>query len=515
MHFTLFSMVLILAVGASIFVEVRRGLGLGFLRSAVGLAALLFSALCAIGLAVWLSDIPAHMLSEILVVLIPTLETLADAFPHVEDILVAAVDVLLTPILFVCLFPILRCILRCITSALFRTRWKYAPDDPRYGSTDARPDAPKTPNYEPADAPWHRRHDRLLGGITGGVCGFLASIMLLSPLLGILSTTGILLNNLKEMEVSMEQIGVTADMTESAEPYVFDGAAAVLNAMGGDLVFDAVSVTTLNDRTVTLQKELETCLAVSRDFTETIKILQKPDRLNKKKKETVRGLGDSINSSEVTRLLAADFLNGAAASWSRGKSYLGVPCPSFGKALDPLLEEALLVCMETTPECAGRDITTILNVYLIAQEHGLTDNPDREQLMAALEDGGVLDLIYAELKKNPCMTHLCDELSNTALRIMASAIDWADFSSEVYNDLMGNLSEAMNVVNGMEGATFTEQVNSMTRYAMHYAQQYGFELPEAMAEMAATAMVEQLSGAGELDAEAMNAFFSYYLDNGN
>jgi hypothetical protein len=316
------------------------------------------------------------------------------------------------------------------------------------------------------------------------------------------------------MEVSMEQVGVSTEMTASAEPYVYDGAAAVLSAMGGDLIFDAMSVSTLDGHTVTLHREVETCMDISKNCLETIKIVQKPGRLTNKKKEVIRTLGDSINESEVTRMLAADFLNGAADAWSRGKAYLGVPCPAFGDVLEPLLDQALLVCKETTPECAGRDITTILNIYLIAVENGLTDNPDREQLMETLEEGGVLDLIYAELRKNPCMTHLCDELSNTALRIMASAIDWANFSPDVYDNLMNNLSEAMNLVNGMEGATFNQQVDSMTQYTMHYAQEYGFDIPESMAKMAATAMVEQLSGSGKLDAEALDEFFNYYL-NGN
>ena len=94
---------------------------------------------------------------------------------------------------------------------------------------------------------------------------------------------------------------------------------------------------------------------------------------------------------------------------------------------------------------------------------------------------------------------------------MASAIDWADFSPDVYRDLMENLSEAMNLVNGMEGATFAQQVESMTEYTLHYARQYGFDVPESMAKMAATAMVEQLSGSGKLNADALDEFFDYYL----
>jgi hypothetical protein len=95
---------------------------------------------------------------------------------------------------------------------------------------------------------------------------------------------------------------------------------------------------------------------------------------------------------------------------------------------------------------------------------------------------------------------------------MAEAIDWADFSSDVYRDLMDNLSEAMNLVNGMEGATFAEQVESMTRYTMHYAEQYGVELPEGMAKMAASAMVEQLAGNEKLTADHLEKFFNHYLN---
>ena len=512
MHFTLFSLVLILAVGAKIFVEVRRGLGLGFVRSAVSLATLLISALGAIGLSVWLSDTPAQMFAEILLVAIPSLETLGESFAHLQDILTALMDTLLTPILFVCIFPILRWILQGILSIFFRTCWKYSPDDPRYAGTKARPNALVMPNYEPADAPWHRRHDRLLGGIMGGISGFLAALLLLSPVLGTLSTTATLLDSLKSMNANMEKAGVSSEALDSVEVYVYDGAATVLSAAGGDLIFDAVSVSTLNGHTVSLRREVKSCMDIGNDFMDAIKAIRNPKGLTDEKKQSIRSLGDSLNESEITRLLAADFLNGAAAAWLENDRYLGIPRPEFGEVLDPVLDGALQVCLVSTPDCAGRDITTFLNIYLIAVESGLTNDPDKDQLLAALDEGGVLDLIYAELRKNPCMAHLSDELGNTALRIMASAIDWADFSTEIYDDLMGSLAESMNLVNGMGDVTFEQKVETLTQYTLHYAHEYGFELPEAMARMASTAMVEQLSNSGKLDGDEMDEFFNYYLN---
>jgi hypothetical protein len=509
MSFTLLSMILLLAVALAVFIEVRRGLRRGFVRTAVGLSGVLISALGAVGLAVWISNLLAKMCAEILDLYLP-LESFSEMFPRVSDILVAVTDALLTPILFVAFFLVLRLVLRIIISILFK-KWRYDPDDPRYMATPKRPNSLITPTYESPDAPWHRRHDRLLGGITGGVCGFLAALLLLSPVLGTLSTAGTLLRGLKRMNVSTNQI-LPADELSEIEYYVYDGGAAILNAAGGNLVFDAVAITELNNRPLSLRREVEACMEVCYEFSRVFKVVSKPDQATEEQKEILRGLGDRIDDSEFTRLLAADFLNSAANAWLEGESFLKISRPNLGDVLNPLMDKALLVCAEATPDCVGRDITTVLNIYLIAVEHGLTKNPDRDDLMAALEDGGVLDLIYAELLKNPCMAHLASELSNTALRIMAEAIDWADFSSDVYRDLMDNLSEAMNLVNGMEGATFAEQVESMTRYTMHYAEQYGVELPEGMAKMAASAMVEQLAGNEKLTADHLEKFFNHYLN---
>lgn len=510
MSFTLLSVILLSAVALAVFIEVRRGLRRGFVRTAVGLSAVLVSALGAVGLAVWVSDMLTELGVEIIETETNLLQKLGKVFPHVADISAAVVDALLTPLLFVVFFLVLRLILRIVVSVLFR-KWRYEPDDPRYMATPKRPSSLFTPTYESPDAPWHRRHDRLLGGIAGGVCGFLAALFLLSPVLGTLSTAGTLLRGLKRMNVSMDQ-ALPAETLAAVEPYINDSGAAILNAAGGELVFDAVAITELDNRPLSLRREVEACMEVCYEFSRVFRVVTKLDQATDEQKKIISGLGSRIEDSRFTRLLAADFLNSAAKAWLKGEAFMSINRPDLGELLNPLMDKALLVCAEATPDCVGRDITTVLNVYLIAVESGLTGNPDREDLMSTLEQGGVLDRVYAELRANPCMAHLAAELSNTALRIMAEAIDWADFSSDVYKDLMGNLSEAMNLVNGMEGATFAEQVDSMTRYTMHYAEQYGVQLPESMAKMAATAMVEQLSGDGQLTADHLEEFFNHYLN---
>ena len=514
MSFTLLSLVLLGTVLLGVFVEVRRGLRRGWVPAAVGLSTVVVSVLGAMGLSLWLSDTPANFAADILDIYLPSsLDTIEATFPHVQAILVAVVDALVSPILFVAFFAALRLILR-IAAAIILRSVRYDPDDPRYMGTPRRPSALVSPSYETPDAPWHRRHDRLLGGLTGGLCGFLAALCILSPVLGIFSASRTLLRGLKDMNVSLNAV-IPAETLATAEYYVNDSGSAILSAAGGDLIFDATAVTTLEGTPLTLRREVEACMEVCTDFSRVIKVITNLSAATDEQKEIIYGLGERLEDSAITRVLAADFLNSASAAWLEGEVFLGIKRPSFGDLLDPLLTAALKVCAESTPDCAGRDVTTILRVYLIIVDSGLADDPDRDSLMAALDEGGVLDRIYAELRKNPCMTPVEEELSNVALRIMAEAIDWADFAPDVYNDLMGNLSEAMNLVNSMEGADFEKRVETLTEYTLHYAEQYGVELPEGMAQMAATAMVEQLSTDGTLTAEHLDKFFKHYLGKGD
>ncbi len=509
MSFTLLSLVLLGIALLGVFIEVRRGLRRGFVYAAVGLSTVLVSAVGAVALALWLSDQPAELVATLLENAVPALETFEKTFPHVTDILVAVADALVTPFLFVGFFLALRLILRIVASIILRAKG-YDPDDPRYMGTPRRPAALRAPTYESPDAPWHRRHDRLLGGLAGGLCGFLAALCILSPVLGMLSTSRTLLRGLRSMKVSLNAM-LPAETLSDVEYYVNDSGAAILSASGGDLIFDATAVTELDGTPLTLRREVATCMDVCYDFSRVIKVITNPGAATDEQKEIIYGLGDRMEESAFTRVLAADFLNSASAAWLEGEAFIGIKRPAFGDLLDPILTAALEVCGQSTPECAARDITTVLRIYLIIVDSGLTTNPNRDSLMAALDEGGVLDKIYAELRKNPCMKPVEEELSNVALRIMAEAIDWADFAPDTYRELMDDLSEAMNLINGMDGSDFDTKVQTLTDYTLHYAEQYGVELPESMAKMAATAMIEQLSGEGTLTPEHLEKFFNHYL----
>ncbi len=512
MSFTLFSVILLAVVGAVMFIEIVRGLKRGFVRTAMGTVAVVLSALGAAALAIGLSDIPiAYLMKGFRNITL--IETYIGILPHLEDVLSAVVDALLTPLLFLPLFLLLRLPIQALLSLPVRAHRHGKADALGHTHKRAIRDTVFSPSYAGQTAPWHRRHDRLLGGVTGGLCGFLVALLLLSPLTGTLAVAGTLYSGVQDMGLNLRRLGLDNAEVALYEDYLTDGTVAVLNVAGGALAYDAVAVSEADGDTIRLRHEVEVCMGVVLDFYSILKVIGHMEKATPEQRATLEQLGARIDTSVTARLLAADFINGAADNWLEGKRFLSVSRPSCGELIDPVMDKVLLVCRESDADCVGRDITTILNIYLIVVDSGLLNSPDKEDMMAALEEGGVLDSIYRELKRNPCMAHLADELTGTALRIMASAIDWQNFSSSVYENLMGDLTEVVNEVLDMSEATFEEQVSALTEHTIRCAEQYGVSLPVSMAEMAATAMVQQLGDVGELTPEKLEAFLAHYRGN--
>ena len=478
-----FTAVLVLVVGAGIAIEVLRGLRRNLVWTAVSLATVVLSALVAAPLAVWLSDFPAQRLGDLLLDLLPSLDALSESFPSILPLITGIADALLSPVLFVFLFLILRLIARITVSILFRKPLSPLPDDPA------------DPMYEGANAPWYRRHSRLLGGLTGGLCGLIASMILLSPVVGALSTADNLLDGANSDRIKWESMGFEEELIDSVRSVSGDPAVAVLEAMGCGLIFDASACTRLNGNPAYLRREADACMAAVDDIVVIVGMLQSPEDITPDQREALGHLEERIQASEAVKMIAADTVNLIADTWLEGNTFMKIGMPEFGELVDPLMTGILRVCAESNASCVSRDIGTLLRIYLIAVDNDLLVNPDYDELADSLDEGGVLNLIYDELVKNPCMAHLAGKLTDMSLRIMMSALEWSDISEQQMESLMGDLSDALNQINGQSGSA-EERVETMKEYTMQYAEKYGIKVPPALAEMASVALIEKLGDRG-------------------
>ncbi len=513
MSFTILSMAFFGIIGVGVLIEVVRGLKRGLTRSLMSLGTVLLSALAAAPLAVWLSDIPTRKIYDWIYDELPVIEKNSTMFPSLEAIIYAAVDAVLSLLLFVLFFVLIRLLLRIVVAALFRGRLGRVTLDAEHTGQARIPRSLLTPSYASTNAPWHHRHERLLTGITSGIAGFVATLCVIAPLVGTLSLLGTAYGEAKAMRVNFDKIGIEPELIATVEPYLNDASVGILSALGGELIFDAAATTSVEDEPLSLRGELETLLSLVRDFVLVSKTLSHMDQATEEELNTIAGIGPRVGESVVLRLVAADFLNGAADNWLEGKRFFSISRPACGDILDPIMDKALVVCQNADKDCVARDITTILNIYIIAADSGLLGAPDQGELIAALDENQVLDRIYTELKKNPCMAHLADELTSTAMQLMVRAIDWTNIPSDQYEEMMGGLSEAISDIGARGDMSFEEQVGLLTEYTVEMGYDYGIEIPESVAEMAATTMLGQLGSIEDLTSEDLQKFLAQYVQN--
>ena len=501
MSFTILSAALLLFLGAVIFKNALNGYRRGLALSAISLSAVVFSALVAIPLALWLSDYPSRLLARYLPYWIPALKGVLNQYSSVEKLIPACIDVLLSPILFVIFYGLIRIVIctpmenilrRCLTT---------------------RADEAGDPIYEGRNTPWHRRHTRILGSITGAVSGFVISLVLLSPLLGLLSVADTVVDVTDTIRLKWSAYGLDNDQVELVHAVVGDPVATVLTASGGGILYDATTITYLHDGQggrVSLRDEVRACSAMTVDLMSARNVVKDMSSLSDEDKAILSRLGSRIESSQVMSLVAADLVNQVADAWLDGRSFMKISLPAFNDHLEPLVEGALEVCARSTDACVGRDISTLVDVCLIASDSGLMKKQiGYTQLAACLDQGGVLDMIYDEIQANPCMTPLVGKMTDVAVHMMASAIEDAGFEKSELKELMTELSDAMNRVNRM-GLSNTERVAHMKEYTQYYTEMYGIRMPGALAEMASVAFIEKM-GDSKITADSLYSLFDAYI----
>ncbi len=516
MSFTIFSVILLLIVGVTVLTSVIKGLKHGAVRSAMRFATIILSAIGAAIPAILLSSIPARSLADTAFKSIPMIRRYAETLPSIEKITFAVVDALITPFIFVVFFPLVYLVMRVLVNLFCRKCWKISSDDASRVGSYVSPAASDSPSYLKSDAPWHVRHDRLLGGITGGLCGFFLALLLLSPILGTLSTIGDAYRYAQTKNFKWSNIKIKESAVTELEPYINDGVVATLNFAGGGMIYDGLATSSvIRGEHISVRKEMRECMDATGDLFSVLRAVSGNDELTREQRIIIDELGKRVGKSDVARLLTADIVNGACSSWLNGEKFMSISMPSCSASLQPLVNGILQTCAASTPDCVGNDLGTLLKVYCIISDHGLRGNVSADELSRMLDDGNILNTVYAELDKNPCMQYLRTSLTDATLHIMAAGIDASDLTVQQKKQLMQKLSDSLNLVNAMENATFEEKVNAMTEYTVGHAKQSGVNVPEDLAKMATTSMLEQLGDRKSFTAEEMEGFMDYYVENTN
>lgn len=499
MSFSLFSVIIIILFATIAAIEIYRGVTRGFSRALLALGSLLLSVVASLLFAPGLSGLIVGLVFKYAVRPMQAYQNLIKSYQSFDPIIEAIASALVSTLLFTLLFFLIRILLSLIVSAISRKLMTPKANDPGYCR------AKKSFCY---------RHDRLLGGIAGGLCAVIVTMALTTPFLGALNIAGKAIDMAERGDSQIwKKAGIPVEEVETFRSYTQDLPANLLYELGGKYMYHTVAKTQIYGETAYVLNELKTIEIAFEEFLDVYGVLQSPKNATPEHLEKLKNIEAQVNELHLCHGVLAEYLSDCANAWLDGYKYFKIRKPYVHKSIEPVLDEVLVVCAETDHKSVKQNLSTLLNMYIIILDSGIADvkSNDFKALIECLEQSDAIARLDAELDKNPYMEGI--SVSGIAMKALADKIDATPYKEEDYTILMENLAEAVNAVQSRGYGSTEEKVTVLTSYAQQYIDTFGIQISPVIAESAATEILNSLDyGDGEITAEQIESLFNEFLN---
>ena len=469
MTFSLISLAVLLIAALVIVIEVVRAINRGRHKTLVTLASLFLALFVSIIVTGFLSKLLAkYMLSFIKSVI--DISEFSNKITTTESILFAYADAFVAPLIFLFVFILVRILIAIVIKIVYTVRNNDI-DDKRYESEDA-PSYKKKPNF--------------VNGLLGALCGFLVMVVCIAPILG---SVKIATKTFKQLNEASETTNVKfkQNAIRLFENCSNDLVGNVFYYCGGNLVYRSVATSKLNDNYFGLKNEIDNTFITAENLLSMNQLLNNIDAATDEEKNMLKNLGRDVDKTETLKSATADVLPVIAKNWLNDEDYEGIKKPKVSKACESFFDKMLYVCKSTTPETVGDDLSTLLNVYLIAYEHDVLVSENYKEMIEKAKVSGAFDLIKKELNKNPRMAGISVDIDTMGMKSIASALQ--SFNFENYDILMNDITSVLNDAINRDNKERLDYVTEMTK---QYIQQYGIDLGDDVAEEVAQRLVDEL-----------------------
>ena len=304
------------------------------------------------------------------------LHELLDSLPSADQVVRALVSMVIAPIIFYILFPIVRKLLGLLDIPIARLLQKLikkkeeTPAESTGNATDS-----------PADKAPHGKKVALLamqaegpnvaGAVCGAVCAFLTFCAFLIPAVGGTRTTC---------------SAVSTFTTQSDQPAirmaaeVSDGMAnnlgtLTVRAVGGDAVYSCLTSARINGQKVTMPRESAVLASLGNAVYCTMNdTVDRPVAAN-----AIRDVSYRFERSTLIPTVTSELLAAATDSWLDGKAYCGIKAPDIGGDVKPLTDSLLRAFSDSDSRTLKEDVSALADALATLIEKnavsGLKEDP--------------------------------------------------------------------------------------------------------------------------------------------
>ena len=470
MTFSLFSIAVIFVVALAITIEVVRAINRGRKKTLVTLASILLAIFVSILITSFLTDLIVQgVMDYAFNTLKINISQFKEKLGNVETILFAYFDAIVSPILFLLIFALARLLIALVVKIIYKVN------------------ANKSNKiYAPEESPQHVKNPKVVNGLLGALCGFIVSVVLISPFMGTLKIVAKTCDDVNSNK-DIFKFTVKENIIAACDGYSKDIVGNVVYYCGGNLIYKSLATSSLNDNFFALEKEIDNTFYAIGDVFSMNKVINHIDTATVYEKNSLRNLGANVKKAETLKAATADIVPELAKKWLNDEPYQGLAKPKVSGASENFFDKILYVCKSSTPDTVGDDLSTLLNVFLIAHENGILGSENYKEMLEKAKMTGAFALIKSELEKNPRMAGLTVDIDTMGVKSIASAIK--NHNSGNYETLMTNLTGVLNTAMGLSGQ---DRLDYITNYTKGYIQQYGINIGDDIAEETAKKLAEEL-----------------------
>ncbi|MBR4031408.1 MAG: CvpA family protein [Clostridia bacterium] len=514
MTFTIFSLVLILAVALNVSKGAYDGYRTGSTKTIIAFLSVIISLVLG---SILSSRVIAPLLSSLITSALYQTELFAFLFEDINRLYVivaAVISMVLSSIIFVLVFFVLRSICHVIMSIVYKKALEKngKKEEGSAGENDT----------------WYKRNDKQIGAVVGGITGFLTVLILFSPVIGTLKSVDAVASmitgnndNSSEQQISADQASADEDVNENEDnsesggvldvisDYANDFAGTVMYYCGGKAIYDMNAVAEIDGHTVVLSQEIKSISSIAQELFEVVPSIVNLNGFNSDHVEKLGDICETVDDSYFLSLVTSSIVSSASSSWSRGDEFIGFSRPDFNYSISAFTDSIFSVLATTTPDTVGDDLSTIIRVCGIIMDSGiLNTDGDYDAIMEILENSDFLNELIRELEKNPRTEPLIDSLHLFAMNSLMSTIKFEGYDIDEYNGLMEDITEQFNRMNGQP---HDKKVETLANYTVEYLQDYGVDVPADVAKVIADAMITNIPNSdGYITTEQMQEFFEQY-----
>ena len=463
------------------------------MKEGIGLVSMIFSLIAASLLS---SLVVARAVAENLITEFGLDDIISDipdvSLDSLEGLFLACVSMIVSSVVFLLLYFAFRLLCRIVIAIIYRTVLKGDPNDL---------------GYIGEDEPWYVRNSGAIGAVIGGISGFLAVAICFSPIVGNLKTADRVINILEDFDAIDKR---DSDAYGLVEDYSSDFGATVIYYCGGKVIYDLGARTRMDRHTVILSREVKTMENVADDVKLLADSFKDVEDLNAKEFQGIKRVCEKISDSYLVTSVAAGFVSSAAEKWQNDEEFMGVEFPMTNDTLDPVFDGMLGVFASTTADNVASDFYTFSEVSIIVIESGLLDaGEDYDSVMSVLEDGSIINKLTAALEGNSRMAFISDILYRTAMKTLVKTIKFDGYNIDEYDNLINDITDQFN---RMQGQKDDKKIATITDYTVQYISDYGVDVPDSVARMIVSAMVEEITpdSSGYIDPSQISDFFDRY-----